>query len=342
MRASLPPTFAPLGISDAQKVGSTEWRSACPKCGGDRNSDRFVMWEQSRTTGAPMGWCRQCDYKWFPDGDKPRLTPEELEHFAELRREHAEREAAEIAKNRELFRQVPWWETYHHNLEHYPRAVNLWRERYGVTPWALQYYRLGYCPDFCYWHKDNECHSDTLTIPYFQPATKYQVNNLRHRLLDPAAQGGKYRPHKAGLGQTLFFANLNRQPDSLPFVLIVEGAIKAIVIWQTVIGAMLANAADTETEWFCQNVQVIAIPGTSLQVRNLPLLETAGRVYIAFDPDANERHAGKPSKAETLAADLGKPGAKVLHLPGKPDDLIIAGVMGINDLVYAMKNGRAA
>jgi len=300
------------------------------------------MWERSETTGGPMGWCRKCDYKWFPDTKTPNeITPEQREYFAQQRLQRVEQERAEQAEKRELFRQVPWWETYHHNLEHHPRAVQIWRERYGITDWALAYYKFGYCPDFTYWHNETEQHSDTLTIPIFQPGAAYRVNNLRHRLLTPDAPGGKYRPHQGGLGQPLFFANLNHNHTTLPYLLIVEGEIKAAVIWQTVMLAMLTDNAAERVEWFCTHVQVCGIPGTSLSAENMRKLELAERVYVAFDPDANESQGRKPSKAVIFASKfVDAKMRKVVQLPGKPDDLIVDGSLAISDLVEFMKDGR--
>lgn len=337
--ADLPPVFRELNLPHVYKVGS-EYRGPCPKCRGD---DRFVMWERSKTYNKPLGWCRQCGYTWSPEDTDSwtPLTEEEKAEIARRRQLAVEKERAEIAEKREMFQRVPYWQTYYHNLEHYPRAVQIWRERYGIRRWALDYYKLGYCPDFCYFVDGVEQHTDTLTIPCFKPATEYEAINLRHRLLDPEARGGKYRPHAAGLGQPIFFANLNRRPNDMPFVLLVEGAIKAAVIWQAVLEPMLENAADAQTEWFCHNVQVVGVPGTSIAETNLPMLEPAGRVYIAFDPDANERHRRKPSKAELQArAFEGKP-VQIVHLPGKPDDLIVDGALTIRDLVHYMKHGRA-
>jgi len=332
---SLPPVFTGLNLPHVYRVGS-EYRGPCPRCGGD---DRFILWERSQATGKPLGWCRQCEYTWRPETDKwVPLTPEEIEAFAEKRRERAEDERREREQNRAQLRSTPVWQTYHENLSRYPNAGDLWHTRYGLREWATTYYRLGYCPSFNYFHDGEELVSETLTIPYFEPATHYRLVNLRHRLLDTGARGGKYRPHRGGLGQPIFYANLNRRPDSLPFVLIVEGAIKAAVIWQEAIAPMLMDAANRETEWFVNNVQVIAIPGTSVSETNLPLLTPAEQVYIAFDPDANERVEGRPSKAEKLAAKF--EGARVVSLPGKPDDLIVEGSLTVRDLVHYMKWGR--
>lgn len=342
MRATSPPApFADLHLAHAFRVGS-EYRSACPRCGGDENADRFIMWETSEATGAPLGWCRQCDYKYHPgrENGNTAISDEERAFFAAERARRYEQEQHEQAERREMFRQVPWWETFHENLDKYPRAVQLWRERYGIGEWALRYYRLGYCPEFRYQHDGQECVTDSLTIPIFQPATEYKAVNLRHRLLAPDAKGGKYRPHTGGLGQPVFYANLNRVPESLPYALVVEGEIKAAVIWERAVAPMLKGSAERRTEWFVHNVQVIGITGTSLNPANLAALQHIERLFVAFDPDANERSGRKPSLAERFAAGFEKSTRRVLTLPGKPDDLMVDGSLTIADLVEFMKWGR--
>ena len=350
---TIPSSLHFTGVTEATKYGQGEYRSACVKCGGDSNSDRFILLEVSKITGGPFAFCRKCGYKTsLKSTDKwVVLSEEERAKFAAERLRREKEDVAKIEVNREHFRKVPWWETYNHALQHYPHAVELWRSRYGINNWALEYYKLGYCKDFGYMHNGEKYVSETLTIPIFEPGTNYKIINMRHRLLSPEAKGGRYRPAKAGLGQSLFFANLGqrmkieerREPGNpiaankvdYKIMVVVEGAIKAISIWQSVMSEFMEGIASPETIWFHANVQVIGIPGTNLHKRNEPLLESANRIYLVLDPDAVEDR-----KDEQLAEQLGTNRTRSIYLPGKPDDLIISGTLNIKNIVMLMKQSR--
>lgn len=216
----------------------------------------------------------------------------------------------------------------------------LWHDRYGMTDWGIDYYRLGYCLDFCYTDRGIPHTSDTLTIPFYQPATNYNLVNLRHRLLQPNG-AGKYRPHKKGLGQPLFYGNLNR--GNMPNAVIVEGGIKAAKLWETILHNFM-NADDTESAWLVNNVQVIGMPGSSISQNNLAVLDEPETIWLFMDPDAYRPNVQfgkiKPSKADLLADKLGTQKCRLVELPGKPDDLIVEGVLKTRDIYWLMKNAR--
>ena len=216
----------------------------------------------------------------------------------------------------------------------------LWHDRYGIIDSTIRYYRLGYCPDFEYQHRDETHTSETLTIPFYRPATQYQLTNLRHRLLQPNG-AGKYRPHRAKLGQPLFFANLNRR--DIPNVILVEGEIKAAVLWQYLLREF-TEAEFPESSWLMHNTQIIGIPGLSVSQNNLPVFDEPETIWLFLDPDAyvptGERGNWKPSKADMLAAKLGAEKCRMVQLPGKPDDLMVEGILKPRDMYHLMKNAR--
>lgn len=338
----LPIVFEGLQVTDAVRSGR-EYHAACPSCGG---RDRLVMWEKSQATGGALAWCRKCDFKWWPGKDESvwqPLTDEEKEAIAQERARRTAEERAEIERNRAAFAETATYQVFYENLQRYPRGRELWYERYGITDWSLQYYRLGYCPRFEYFHKNEAYASDSLTIPYFTPQTNYHPINLRHRLLTPDAPGGKYRPHKAGLGQPIFYANLNRDPLAMDYVLIVEGGIKAMLLWQTITAVLFNGPMDAVDWWLVKELAVIGIPGGAIHDRNLPLFETAKRIVLFLDPDAYQRvKPDKPTVAERMAAKLGQERCHYITLPGKPDDMILNGSLTVRDLYYFIHNARRA
>jgi len=328
----VPSVFAPLGITEVYRT-SSDCRADCPFCGRKMH---FVMWEKSRATGGPLGWCRKCFATWQPKNDNWKsLTDAEL---AAIARERERREQEEQRKRARAMRALPAWRVFHENLARYPRAPEMWRERYGVNDWSMRYYRLGYCPSFQYWHKKQPYTSDTLVVPFFEPQTM-RVTNMRHRLLDPDARGGKYRPHRGGLGQPMFFANLNR--GTFDYCLIVEGAIKAIIIWQHIIDCLLSSDVDDDAMTLAKNMQIVGVTGNSIAEHNLPRLASAKIIYLMLDPDQY-----RPAKRDAepgvirLAERLGVERCRLIALPGKPDDLLVEGSMTVSDLRHYVRIAR--
>jgi hypothetical protein len=97
-------------------------------------------------------------------------------------------------------------------------------------------------------------------------------------------------------------------------VLIVEGEIKAMITW-----AAMWTGPTLDDDLLTPNLWVVGLPGKSWKAEYLPAFEKCKRVFICLDPDADK-------EAARMAASIGER-AKVIRLPDKIDDLILAGVL---------------
>lgn len=267
-----------------RRAGRSEWAGPCPWCGG---TDRFHVWERGNY------WCRpapgHCGRSgWLDELDGARqLTPDELRdlRIAELERkvqEH-ERRLSALEKMHASTDHL----TYHANLEHHVKAVDYWLEE-GINPDTIAAYKLGYCPS---------CPTApgyaSYTIPVMYQGKLY---NIRHRLANPPATGGKYRPHMAGLPAMIF--NADHIDRDEPAILILEGEKKSIVVSQ-------------ETE-----IPNIATMGAQSFKRGWAAkLDKFSTVYVCFDPDAE-------TKAAEVASYFGARG-RLVQLPFKADDFFV-------------------
>lgn len=260
-------------------------------------------------------------------GDYEPLTEKEKRQRAIERAERAEeRLKKEVEKAQQVIKELK--EVRDDIKFHQQVNRGLWHERYGVEDKTINYYRLGYCPEFQYKYNGGLVSSPSLTIPFYRPGG-YELFNLRHRLLQPKA--GRYRPHRTNLGQPLFYANLNRK--DMPNAIVVEGGIKAAVLWQELLKDYMTNI-DTTTTWIVNNCQVVGVPGSSINELNLRKFEDADKIWMFLDPDAY------PDKAFGMAKDLGQERTYTYQLPGKPDDLLVEGTLKANDIYHLMQSSR--
>ncbi len=306
-----------------------EYAGPCPVCGGH---DRFVVQAQR--------WlCRHCtEGKWkspidlimmtrnlpFKDacrmieGEKP-MTPAERERIATERAERAARELEESIKRAnealEALRKAQSWTRYHAQLECDDSARDIWRKR-GIPDVYQDIFNFGYDPRHVYYSDDNQHVSASLTIPVF--AMGGECVNVRHRLLSPSNPSDKYRPERAGLPASAWFADPSlSHPKSL---LVVEGEIKAAVSY---------IAADDPT------MQVAGMPGKSNGVETIAgYLDTVdGPVYILPDPDA----------VDLARADcdfVGRERARLVLLPDKIDDMINRNSLGKDWMQMVLRQAR--
>lgn len=329
-----------------KKVAAREYAGACCRCGGN---DRLHV-------NTDKGWfCRRCHgaERWHDAiafvqfsqgcnfieavtrlGGKADITP------AEMERMKAEREAAEREQERaeqleraavhaELTARADW-KAYAANLDTCPGARELWHAR-GLDDNWIAYYGLGYNPGREFGHGEDRITSPSLTIPYFRPVfcanpeggddVTWRVVGLQHRLLADNTPGGKYRPHMRGAGKSLFYTDLLARKSTRK-VLLVEGEIKAMVTW--------ASLWEGEEICYAPELTVIGTAGASVKGELLAELELAEQVLICLDPDA-EREAVK------LAKMLGEQRSKVIRLPGKIDDLIVAGALDTGTLLRILE-----
>jgi hypothetical protein len=256
-----------------------EWRiktqeeacGPCPIC-HEATEDGFLIFASG------YYFCRPGKHDGWLDDDKPRvLTPEQItlrRHEAEIKRlarQQAEHERRLSALERLNKSQIH--KRYHDNL------------------WAIQDYKLGYCPR-CPTDKERRP-SYTIPLPNQEQTA---LLGLRHRL-SHAENGDKYRPEMAGLGTCLAFPHHLVGADR---GIIVEGSIKALVLGQNGLPAVgiLGKRGRFRVDWLD--------------------LFPDGPIYIALDPDATE-------SAERLGRGIAGTGKEtyVARLPDKPDDMLV-------------------
>jgi hypothetical protein len=259
-----------------------EFAGPCPFCkSGD---DRFNAW-------AEVGnyWCRQCGAKGWLDEDRVKLSRDEIRlRKLEAEAARARRERQQMKKRLSALEQMAQCRDhirYYRNLATTDRAY--WYSQ-GINDDSIDDYHLGICR-VC--PTDAE-HRPSYTIPVVNGG---KLVNIRHRLI--GADGDKYRPHMAGLGNTLF--NADNLYMGFSTITIVEGEKKSIVLDQN-------------------GVQTVGIMGKSAFPPAWAKRFTGfERVNVCLDPDAEDR-------AIKLARLFNGRGRMVI-LPVKPDDFFVMG-----------------
>ena len=264
------------GIKLKHKCGD-EYVGPCPWCG--TGEDRFHVW---RDTG--NAWCRQCERKgWVNDNDERKPTEAEklARRIAEIERKQREQERR--LTQLEKMHQCQDHIRYHQALD--DRTLEYWFGE-GIYEDTINRYLLGYC-ESCPTYRE----SPSYTIPVIN---RGKLENIRHRLTQPNGTG-KYRPHLAGLGNSLF--NVDLLDQAADRILIVEGEKKSIVLAQ----AGFPNVGITGKR--------------SFKRQWLAWFARVREIVIALDPDATE-------SAHRLAAMFGER-ARVAVTPVKIDDAIV-------------------
>ncbi len=256
-----------------------EATSACPFC--QDGDDRFHVFEDGGY------WCRVCDAKGWIDDDHRKPTEAER---TEMRLRALERHR--IAQERRLTA----LERMHKCQDHldYHRMLDTDDRRYwnsqGINDESMDTYQLG----ICYACPTDKLHRPSYTIPVIN---RGQLCNIRHRII--GAEGGdKYRPHIAGLGNTLFNAG-NLYNPKLNTMTIVEGEKKSIVLSQHGIPNVGAFGARAFAPHWAQR------------------FERFQQVHVMFDPGAEDQ-------ARQVAGYFDGRGY-VVRLPSKPDDFLVEG-----------------
>jgi len=333
--------------------GPPEYKGPCPKCGGD---DRFHVhihkgWFCRQCTGEPDGvtghWHDQIDYIMWRDGTDwataynklggvTELPPAERNQLVEQRRqaeiERQRKQTQERNKRRNDLDQSQIWNEYHQNLNNLDKR-HLWYER-GLSDYWIDYYKVGYCPEFTYKRGDTLLTAETLTIPFFTPffetasiapddpggqIQRWKCTNLVHRII--GASSDKYRPHTSGLGKSLFCCDLFGSEISGD-ILLVEGEIKAMVTF-----AHIAELLPT--------IGVVGLSGKSFRPDLASDLKQAGRIWICLDPDADH-------EANRISEMLNPGRCRIIDLPDKIDDMLNEGTLTGQDISDLMRFARRA
>ncbi len=298
--AALPPVWAYLqgSLHYVQHVSPTEYSAACPECGGTVHPDgtwpdRLRIFCDAK----PLMWCRRCGMMRFPDqaGARPadREAIEKWRHEM-LAREEGRRRSAEQALHN--LRKTEVWRRYHEGLDSWARAY--WRGR-GIPDEWQDRWALGWAPHYPLRGPDGRLRDTTAaTIPLFD--TTGSVLNVKLRLIDPPPSAGRYRYLIPAQPHPMFLAN--PQAGLNGHVIAIEGEIKAAVTY-------IALAQD--------DMAVVGLPGSNPGQHVIDTLAAASQVTLVMDPDAAEQ-------ATQLAAQTGLSKTRVLVLPEKIDDIIIA------------------
>lgn len=253
--------------------------------------------------------------------------PQEAAKRAAERAKQAERELQEkidqAQRALEELRRARSWLEYHQNtnMDDWAWSRELWRER-GIDDFFIDFWQLGYCEDYTLWRKDNDSwvdwwHSPTLSIPIW--AHGWQVNNVKHRLLNAPDTGGKYIQEKRGIPASPFITNPDLSGGPL---LLLEGEVKSMVGFITL----------DDPDW-----QVAGLPGVTPEPGIYAVFEEYEPVYLCLDPDAYTGE--KPAIAAAINA-LGRERVRVMWLPQKIDDAILAGALNKSGLHRLMNSAR--
>lgn len=297
-RAHLPPEFVGLRntLTYVQKQTAREYSSECPKCGGTPHRDgewpdRFRLFDD----GKIRGWCRKCNFLWFPDmeDDWEPLTDEERERFRKERerKERARKRSAERALRN--LRQEEFWKACHEALTRQGRKY--WETR-GIPEFWQDYWRLGWQEQYEVFYRSEKHYTPTATIPFFSEGWTFEY--LKHRLINPPAKHYKYHNEIRHIPTPIY----RTEPDKAvgDHVIAVEGEIKAMVTYITLDDPDLT---------------VVGLPGTNPPEGELETLSDAERVTLVFDPGAD-------AEARRVAEQLGRDRCRLLIPPMDIDDAI--------------------
>lgn len=258
-----------------KRKNTREAAGPCPLC-RQADTDGFLVWADGGF------FCRKCGSKgWVDDDEAKPLSQTELLALRVAKLERQQREHEERLSLLEQMARCKDHLKYHEGLTDQAREY-WWGE--GITDESIERYLLGWCPK-CPMCPD----SPSYTIPIVRHD---KLENIRHRLQKP--HGGKYRPHRVGLGNSLFNADLLDQERAS--IIVTEGEKKSIVATQSGFDAVgITGKRSFKREWleWFDGIQV---------------------VYIALDPDATE-------SAFRLGA-LFDGRARVARLPAKLDDMV--------------------
>lgn len=304
-----------------KRISNNEYSAACPECGGEPHQngelpDRFRIWLKSKTTGEPLGWCRRCGHIWIPN-KKTYYDPAMRQKWIEEREQYERAAKAKAEHALALLQTEKAWVRYHEQLSGELRQFYYKR---GLIDYFIDYWQLGYEPAFAYWYKDQEYRSPTLTIPLIEPGGK--VINIKHRLLEPASRGDKYRPEKAGLKASLYYTDYDEPVKGA--ALLVEGEFKAMTTY------IILDSS---------KIKVLGLPGKTPGEDLLEPLADCEPVYICLDPDAVIPDRNGKSALRRMVEHFGSR-ARVIQLPYKIDDMIVRKELDRNALLALLLYSR--
>ena len=248
------------GFSIHKHDGKWKWKCWTNDCGEGDTIDFVMIWQ---------GLDFQAACEWL-GGDR-QADPAQIAEMAAQRAARAIKELeeaqAKAAKVLGELRQTETWLRYHAAVEADKAKQDLWTAQ-GIPQDWQNYWQLGYCDKFTCTTDSGLWTTPTMTIPIFT-GKNWELQNIRHRLINPPKPNDKYRPERPGLTATPFYCDPELMLDT-ERVIFIEGEKKAMVTYLTL---------DTP------NVQVIGLPGKNQWRQMLDQLK-GKRVYVWLDPDA--------------------------------------------------------
>ena len=320
--------------ADFHRAGA-EWRSNCPIHGGD-NKDAFAVYMDAGTQYYKCFTRSECGagdvitfvQKWqgmdfnqaceWLGGDKnvdPVVLAKSIEEKAQRQIKELEIAHAKTESLLKELRQAESWLKYNQSLQADRTKQALW-EVEGIPIEWQNYWSLGYCSTFSIMTQDGRYETPTMTIPIFT-GTNWDLQNIKHRLINPYKPNDKYRPERPGLQASPFFCSPDDMFDT-ERIIIVEGEKKAMVTYLTL--------EDND-------YQVIGLPGKN-QWRNIVNKFHGQSAYVWLDPDAY-------SDALEFSKLIG---ARLININMKVDDAINDGILtkrGIRNLLSTSRKPRA-
>ena len=306
----LPPTMARVwgNNADLRFRGNGEWSSACPHCnpggrGGRDPSDRFRMFSEG---GPERAWCRSCDHKSLARkeaGEAPSY--EDLAAAKEKYVKWLEEENKKLREKVRWLQEADFWHRWHLTMGKDAREI--WHDR-GIDDYLIEAHQLGYTIER---YQNN---GGALTIPYIHLG---KIQTLQFRLMIPPDTGDKYR-FESGTKATWFYPYPHDEIGDV--VLVAEGAVKSMVLWQTI--AM----ADKFT-YRGVDVTVIASPSKHIPNKMIDELDQAKIVIMMLDPDAYDK-TGRDSAIERNARAIGQDKCRHIRTMDKIDDMIMEHDLG--------------
>jgi len=197
-----------------------------------------------------------------------------------------------------------------------------WQRR-GFTKGWLDVWRFGWCPERTFPQPNGTVFiTPSATIPLFGPGGA--PLNVKHRLVTVPPNRGKYLYEVSGVGQPLFLCEPERELAGQ--VVVIEGELKAALVF--------ARVGDG-------TFNIVGLPGLTPKPEILALLENAERIILNLDPGADTRtDPSRPSPLERMIDLLGRKRVRLLRLPCKIDDGILAADMEPRE-IKAMLNSAS-
>lgn len=310
------------GLRRESTAHGGSWAGPCPRCGG---SDRFVVRPNGRDGAPPAWWCRQC----HPDAGSAIdfvMWRDDCE-FADAVRWLADREGMlahgivprDLAETRARIHESERREREHREAarahlerayrEHELQAALMRHGEVvealvagGISEAAIERFGFGYCE----WGGH-----PSLAIPWRKGG---QLESVQYRLLD-ARDGDKYR-WATGTSGTLWNGDAVLSPDE-DYVVVCEGAKKAAAVWSAGVLGVVAVPNNTSA--------------AAIMADHAAAFGVVGRVFVILDPD---------SQRQAVEAAAAVPGARVLDLPDKVDDWLVARGCDGEVLARALRTAR--